>query len=85
MALMIMNLVVRTPESIVSFGFYALWAYFRYFLHVYKCNFNILVCKHSEKTEMYRKLWLKIDACVKEPEMAVLDSLERTVCCIAHT
>jgi len=47
-ALMMVNLVVRTPESIVSFGFYALWAYFRYFLHVYKCNFNILVCKHSD-------------------------------------
>ena len=41
--------------------------------------------KMMEKTELYRKLWLKIDACVKEPEMAVLDSLERTVCCIAHT
>jgi hypothetical protein len=38
-----------------------------------------------EKTEMYRELWLKIDACVKQSEMAVLDSLERTVCCIAHT
>ena len=47
-ALMMVNLVVRTPESIVSFGFYALWAYFCSFLHVYKCNFNILVCKHSD-------------------------------------
>jgi hypothetical protein len=38
-----------------------------------------------EKTEMYQKLWQKIDACVKEPEMAVLDLLKRIVLHCSHT
>ena len=87
---------------------YTFGAYFCYFLHVYKCNFNILVCIHLGM--MYASIvqyyWLLNEACgrsndgenwtvpeivaenwacVKEPEMAILDSLERTVCCIAHT
>jgi hypothetical protein len=49
------------------------------------CLMKLVQGQTMEKTELYQKLWLKIDACVKEPEMAVLDSLERTVCCIAHT
>jgi hypothetical protein len=50
-----------------------------------ECSMKLVEGQTIEKTEMYWKLWLKIDACVKEPEMAVLDLLERTVCCIAHT
>jgi hypothetical protein len=49
------------------------------------CLMKLVEGQMMEKTELYLKLWLKIDACVKEPEMAVLDLLERTVCCIAHT
>jgi hypothetical protein len=64
-ALMMVKLVVRTPESIVSFGFYAFWAYFHNFLHVYKCNFNILVCKHLDI--MYASIeqfyWMLNEAC----------------------
>jgi len=48
------------------------------------CSKKLVEGQTMEKTELYRKLWLKIDACVKEPEMAVLDPLERTVCCTAH-
>jgi hypothetical protein len=49
------------------------------------CLMKLVEGQMMEKTELYQKLWLKFDACVKEPEMAVLDSLKRTVCCIAHT
>ena len=62
---MMVELMVGTPESIVSFGFYALQAYFCYFLHVYKCNFNILVCKHLDM--MYASVeqfyWMLNEAC----------------------
>jgi len=66
-ALMV-NLVVRTLESIVSLGFFkflCFGAYFHYFLHVYKCNFNILVCKYLEM--MYESIvqfyWMLKKAC----------------------
>ena len=40
-----------------------------------ECSMKLVEGQTIEKTEMYWKLWLKIDACVKEPEMAVLDLL----------
>jgi hypothetical protein len=46
------------------------------------CSKKFVEGQTMEKTELYWKLGLKIDVCVKEPEMAVLDSLERTVCWI---
>jgi hypothetical protein len=67
-ALMMVNLAVRTPESIVSFGFFKFFHFlslFHYFLHVYKCNFNILVCKHLDM--MYASIvqfyWMLNEAC----------------------
>ena len=48
MPLMMVNLVVRTLESNVSFRFFKFLCSLAYFLHVYKCTFNILVCKHLD-------------------------------------
>jgi hypothetical protein len=54
--LMMVNLVVRTPESIVSFGFLKF---------LYKCNFNILAGKHLDM--MYARIvqfyWMLNETC----------------------
>ena len=44
-------------------------------------------CGRSNNGENWNvpEIVAEIDACVKEPEMAVLDSLKRKVCRIAHT
>jgi hypothetical protein len=41
------------------------WAYFRCFLHVYKCNFNIFVGKHLDMmyTSIEQFYWMLNEAC----------------------
>jgi len=64
-ALMIVNLVVRTPESIVSFGFCKFLCFWGSFFLFSTCILTILVCKHSEM--MYSSIlqfyWILNEAC----------------------